>query len=265
MHASCCILKRTAARSLPLAAAARLSLTTRPYLAKHVAPDISAATLVTTAAAMSSSSKQHCYAWPRPAVTVDVVVWALEPEAAHVLLITRKHAPFADARALPGGFVDQQEDLAVAAARELQEETGVEDLALLQVGAFGKPHRDPRGHTVSAAYHAVLASRAERHVAAADDAASAEWVDLASLASMDFAFDHQELLLCSARLLAQQLAIAAHCADVPQLASLSAGLPSDVQEHASQHLAHVQALLDAWRDTPGAALPIGQTSTSAAR
>jgi 8-oxo-dGTP diphosphatase len=68
----------------------------------------------------------------------------------HVLLIQRGHEPFAGQWALPGGFVDMEEPLEAAARRELQEETGVTDVPLREVGMAGKPGRDPRGRTISA-------------------------------------------------------------------------------------------------------------------
>ena len=118
----------------------------------------------------------YTYEYPRPAVTVDVAVFGRRRGALSVLLIERKHEPFKGAWALPGGFVDKDEALEVAAARELREETGVTGLALTQVGAFGTPGRDPRGHTVSVAF-VTLANPENVRPEAGDDAARAEWHD----------------------------------------------------------------------------------------
>ena len=88
------------------------------------------------------------YEYPRPAVTVDVVLFAVPPgEGARVLLIRRARDPFAGTWALPGGFLDMHEELATGAVRVLQEETGVrwKEKQLLQLGAYGGVHRDPRG------------------------------------------------------------------------------------------------------------------------
>jgi len=61
--------------------------------------------------------------------------------------------------AIPGGFVNENESLDMAASRELQEETSVPPSAayMTQVGMFGDPGRDPRGWVVSAAYVSLLA------------------------------------------------------------------------------------------------------------
>ena len=132
----------------------------------------------------------HCYEHPRPAVTVDIVLFAQHEGVPSVLLIRRAHDPFQGAWALPGGFVDEMEDLDAAAARELEEETGLAGLSLAQVGAFGKPGRDPRGHTVSIAYGARLESAPA--AIAGDDAAEAAWHPLNALPSL--AFDHDDII-----------------------------------------------------------------------
>ena len=130
------------------------------------------------------------YAHPRPAVTVDIVLFAQHEGGPSVLLIRRAHDPFQGAWALPGGFVDEMEDLDAAAVRELEEETGLKAIPLQQIGAFGKPGRDPRGHTVSIAYAAWLDSAAQ--AMPGDDAAEAAWHPLNALPAL--AFDHDEII-----------------------------------------------------------------------
>ena len=95
------------------------------------------------------------YEYPRPAVTVDIAIVTRE-EKPRVLLIRRKHDPFAGCWALPGGFVDMDEALEAAARRELFEETGVKAKALMQLATFGDPGRDPRGRTISVVYLAEV-------------------------------------------------------------------------------------------------------------
>ncbi len=113
------------------------------------------------------------YPYPRPAVTCDVVVFTMRADDLAVLLIQRKDEPFKGRWALPGGFVNENESLERAAARELNEETGISGAKLEQIGAFGDPGRDPRGHTVTVAYLTFLV--AEAAITAGDDAAAAEW------------------------------------------------------------------------------------------
>lgn len=121
----------------------------------------------------SSWAVPFSYTYPRPAVTCDAVVFTIHADDLAVLLIKRKSDPFKGQWALPGGFVNENESLDRAAARELSEETGLSGTKLEQLGAFGDPGRDPRGHTVTVAYLTFLV--AEAKITPSDDAAEAEW------------------------------------------------------------------------------------------
>ncbi len=137
----------------------------------------------------------YCYDYPRPAVTVDLAVFAIDGETLKVLVIRRKHDPFAGSWALPGGFLEINEDFETGVRRELKEETGLEvDNPIHFVGVYGDPGRDPRGRTISIAYQATLASSPPR-VVGSDDAAEAAWLDPKELLqSQGLAFDHQRIL-----------------------------------------------------------------------
>ena len=134
--------------------------------------------------------KKHCYDYPRPSVTVDIVLFHQSPEGLELLLIKRRHEPFADHWALPGGFVDENESLEAAAARELKEETGLSRARFTQVAPFGNPGRDPRGHTVSIAFTALLKSKPQ--VTGTDDAKEAAWHFVKRLPRL--AFDHKKII-----------------------------------------------------------------------
>jgi 8-oxo-dGTP diphosphatase len=143
---------------------------------------------------------KYTYAYPRPAVTVDVVIVTREAKP-RVLLIGRKNEPFAGSWALPGGFVEMDEDLDVAARRELREETGVEISSkedLVQLRTFGAPDRDPRGRTISVVYLATV-NREAVQPRAADDAAEVGWFSLQRPPKL--AFDHKDILACARRFL----------------------------------------------------------------
>ena len=134
----------------------------------------------------------YTYEYPRPAVTVDCVIFGLdEGERLRVLLIKRKQDPYEGQWALPGGFVEMDETLETAAKRELEEETGVRDVFIEQLYTFGQPGRDPRGRVISVAYYALV-NLAEHPVQAASDAADAEWHALRDLPEL--AFDHQHVI-----------------------------------------------------------------------
>ena len=121
-------------------------------------------------------------------VTVDVLV--INKKADEILLIKRLNEPFKDCWALPGGFVDENEDLEQAARRELFEETNIETGEMTQIGAFGTPNRDPRGHMISIAYQTYLIDN--QIVKAKDDAKEVKWFFLNNLPEL--AFDHLDII-----------------------------------------------------------------------
>ena len=133
---------------------------------------------------------QYCYAYPRPALTVDLVILQANSTPNHILLVERKHPPFAGTWALPGGFVNESEPLQQAAQRELTEETGLAIEVLHQIGTFGQPGRDPRGWTVSVAFMGFCEAQLLPH--AGDDAADARWWPIWQLPQL--AFDHADII-----------------------------------------------------------------------
>ena len=123
-------------------------------------------------------------------LTVDTLVFKRRAGVTEILLVKRKKEPFKDTWAIPGGFVDEGEDLEDAAIRELDEETSVKIDSAEQLRAFGKPGRDPRHHTVSVAFMAFVP--ANTTATAADDAKEAEWFSIDDLPAL--AFDHAEIV-----------------------------------------------------------------------
>ena len=133
------------------------------------------------------------YGYPRPAVAVDIILLR-RGGAPEVLLIERANDPFGGLWALPGGFVEIDEDLPDTARRELREETGIEieeGTRLAQLGTFGRTGRDPRGRVISVVYLTSVC-RTGSAPKAGDDAARAKWFPMSRLPEL--AFDHAEII-----------------------------------------------------------------------
>ena len=137
---------------------------------------------------------------PPFAVTVDLAVFTIRDGALAVLLVERGAEPYVGSWALPGGFVEPDEDAETAAWRELLEETGVERFEghLEQLRTYSAPDRDPRMRVVSVAHVAFAPDLPEPE--AGSDAAGARWwaVDDVLGTGPDapgLAFDHHEILV----------------------------------------------------------------------
>jgi 8-oxo-dGTP diphosphatase len=135
---------------------------------------------------------KYIYDWPRPTVSVDAVVFTLSGKKAKVLLINRRDEPFKGQWVLPGGFVDIDEELENAVVRELEEETGLADVPLEQMRAFGKCGRDPRGRQITIVFMGI-ATEGQNKIKAGDDASEARWFDIEKLPK-DMGFDHNEIV-----------------------------------------------------------------------
>jgi len=137
----------------------------------------------------------YTYQHPRPAVSVDIVLFQKMNEEYQVLLIKRVQDPFRGSYALPGGFVEMKESQEQAAERELWEETGVQNIHLIQIHTFSEPDRDPRGRVISTAYSAVIEEDDQIHPKAGSDAAEVGWFNLSDLPVL--AFDHKLIIQIS--------------------------------------------------------------------
>ena len=134
----------------------------------------------------------YTYEYPRPALTVDCVVFGFTPsKGLEVLLIQRAHDPYAEHWALPGGFVDMDEDALCAASRELEEETGLRNCSLKQFYTFSTPDRDPRGRVVSIGFQTLVNSQ-DHVIKANSDAKAAQWFTIDNLPPL--AFDHNRIV-----------------------------------------------------------------------
>jgi bifunctional NMN adenylyltransferase/nudix hydrolase len=146
---------------------------------------------------------QYKAAWAQaPYPPVFVTVDALVTCQNHVLLIRRGQAPGKGLLALPGGFMDQREDLFTSAVRELMEETQLDVSAEMlqrawrQTVVFDHPGRSQRGRTITHTHHFELDLSIFPTVQAADDAASVAWIAKGQLTTLEDQFhdDHFHML-----------------------------------------------------------------------
>ncbi len=141
---------------------------------------------------MRAPQETFSYRYPHPAVTTDVVIFTLLDGRLKLLLVKRANPPFKGDWALPGGFLDIDEDLDTCAARELEEETGVSGVYLEQLYTFGATHRDPRERVISVTYYALVPQHALATPRAASDAADVGWHAFDRLPKL--AFDHAQII-----------------------------------------------------------------------
>ena len=133
---------------------------------------------------------EYIYEWPRPMVTADALVFAVCGGRKSVLLIKRGNEPYKGLWAVPGGFLEMDEELEVAAKRELFEETGIEGVELKQMHTFGTIGRDPRGRQITVVFTGTVDKEIEP--TAGDDAAEAKWFDVKDLPELGF--DHGKVI-----------------------------------------------------------------------
>ena len=149
---------------------------------------------------------QHTYEYPRPAVAVDLLIFQASQADQQLLLIRRKNEPFQNSWALPGGFLDEGETLEAAAARELNEETGltVTPENLQQLKAYSTVDRDPRTRVISVVFISLVNVEDDHQVTAGDDAAQADWFSISNLPEL--AFDHADIIRDGLNFLSQSSA-----------------------------------------------------------
>ncbi|OFX24789.1 MAG: NUDIX hydrolase [Bacteroidetes bacterium GWA2_31_9] len=130
------------------------------------------------------------YEYPRPALTADCIILHKLGKSFELLLIKRKHEPFENHWALPGGFMDMDETIENAASRELLEETGLIIENLKQFKTYSSINRDPRGRTVSVIFYGFVDEN--QLPKAGDDATEVKWFNINDLPKL--AFDHETII-----------------------------------------------------------------------
>lgn len=131
------------------------------------------------------------YEYPHPAVTTDIVIFTVRDKQLKLLLIMRGGEPYKGQWALPGGFVQLNEDLETGARRELAEETGISGVYLEQLYTYGAVDRDPRERVITVAYSALIPSE-KIQLRASTDAEAVGWFSMDELPEL--AFDHNKIV-----------------------------------------------------------------------
>ena len=132
----------------------------------------------------------YSYEYPRPMVTVDILIFRYHKLKIETLLVQRKKEPFKDRWAIPGGFMEINETLLEAARRELLEETALQEIPLSPLTYADHPDRDPRGRTISFVFSGILPPPFQTP-RPRDDARALDWFAIES--APDLAFDHNRL------------------------------------------------------------------------
>ena len=149
---------------------------------------------------MRKEKGEYTYPFPRPSVTTDCVIFGYDGKDLKLLLVERDIPPFKGMWALPGGYLQMDEDAIDGAKRELFEETGLRDAYIEQFRTFSAVDRDPRGRVITIA-HLALVRISE--VKGGDDAAKAQWFPLKDVPQL--AFDHDMILREAMKALRQKI------------------------------------------------------------
>ena len=112
--------------------------------------------------------------YKKPAVAADTALFCIKDESLFILLIERGGYPYKGCWALPGGFVNIDEDLPGSARRELKEETDIDIEYIEQAAVWGRPDRDPRQRVITVSFIA-LTDEENMNATAGDDACKAQW------------------------------------------------------------------------------------------
>lgn len=133
--------------------------------------------------------------------SVDCIIFGFHKGELNLLLLKRNFEPAKGNWSLMGGFVQENESVDAAAKRVLAELTGLEQVYMEQVGAFGDIDRDPGGRVISIAYYALInINEYDRELVRQHNAF---WMNINELPPL--IFDH-EAMVQKARALMQQKA-----------------------------------------------------------
>jgi 8-oxo-dGTP diphosphatase len=123
-------------------------------------------------------------------VAVDCIIFGYDGENLKLLVIKRPIEPHDNQWSLMGGFVGENEDLNGAAKRILLSLTGLHDVYLEQLHAYGDPNRDPIERTISIAYFALIDIK--KYSKQLNNQYHAEWFKIKEVPQL--IFDHDQMV-----------------------------------------------------------------------
>lgn len=138
---------------------------------------------------------------PRFHVAIDCVVFGFKDNELKILIQQRNFEPFQGVWSLMGGFVRENEDIDEAATRVCNELTGLKDVYMRQVGAYGKVDRDPGARVVSIAYCVLI--DIDRYNEQLNMINNSYWENINTLPEMFF--DHKDMIRDALKLLQRKV------------------------------------------------------------
>ncbi len=144
--------------------------------------------MANTKLAMNDFYAKH----PRVLVAVDSIIFGFNEDDIELklLVLQRNFEPAKGEWSLMGGFVDPLESLDGAAQRIVEELTGLQDVYMEQLFAFGDPNRDPGGRIVSVSYFSLV--KIKEYDRELVNKHGASWIPLSELP--DLIFDHNDMV-----------------------------------------------------------------------
>lgn len=137
-------------------------------------------------------------------VAVDCIIMGFRDNELHILIARRPFEPLKGGLSLMGGFVNATENINDAAERVVGEFTGIENIFMEQVGAYGELNRDLADRVISIAYYALVdielfetTTLAEKH--------DAHWVCITQLPEL--IFDHNKMVKDTMTILQRKAAV----------------------------------------------------------
>lgn len=124
-------------------------------------------------------------------LSIDCVIFGFEDQELKILLYKRANEPEANKWALPGGFIIRDEDLDHSAARILKEITGVDNIYMEQINAFGAVNRYPLERVITIGFYALI-NPGNYSIVPGNGATAAEWFSIDKMPPL--VFDHAEIL-----------------------------------------------------------------------